>query len=104
LQIWDLRTGGIFETVKYDHGVTALQFDSRKIISAAGENGIKVSGTGGNNVWFDQQMLTDKETLNRFTTALRCNIPRCQPMDIFDQWRSCDIWIVILSLVGAMLQ
>jgi division protein 1 len=43
-QIWDLRTGGIFETVKYDHGVTALQFDSRKVISAAGENGIKVRG------------------------------------------------------------
>jgi hypothetical protein len=43
-QIWDLRTGGIFETIKYDHGVTALQFDSRKVISAAGENGVKVSG------------------------------------------------------------
>jgi hypothetical protein len=42
-QIWDLRTGGIFETIKYDHGVTALQFDSRKVISAAGENGVKVS-------------------------------------------------------------
>jgi mitochondrial division protein 1 len=50
LQIWDLRTGGIFETVKYEHGVTALQFDSRKIVSAAGENGIKVSKTGGNDV------------------------------------------------------
>jgi division protein 1 len=42
-QIWDLRTGGIFETIKYDHGVTAFQFDSRKVISAAGENGVKAS-------------------------------------------------------------
>ena len=42
LEIWDLRTGGIFDTIKYDHGVTAIQFDSRKIVSAAGENGIKV--------------------------------------------------------------
>jgi len=42
VRIWDLRTGSIFETVKYDHGVTALQFDSRKIISAAGENGVKI--------------------------------------------------------------
>ena len=41
-QIWDLRTGGIFETVKYDHAVTSLQFDTRKVVSAAGENGIKV--------------------------------------------------------------
>ena len=41
-QIWDLRTGGIFETLKYDHAVTALQFDTRKIVAAAGENGVKV--------------------------------------------------------------
>lgn len=41
-QIWDLRTGGIFETIKYDHGVTALQFDSRKIVAGTGENGVKV--------------------------------------------------------------
>lgn len=34
--------GGIFETIHYDHAVTALQFDSRKIIAAAGENGVKV--------------------------------------------------------------
>lgn len=42
MQIWDLRTGGIFETIKYDHAVTALQFDSRKIVAAAGDNGVKV--------------------------------------------------------------
>lgn len=43
LQIWDLRTGGIFETLKYDHAVTGLQFDSRKIVAATGENGVKVN-------------------------------------------------------------
>lgn len=42
LQIWDLRSGGIFETIKYEHGLTALQFDSRKVVSAAGENGVKI--------------------------------------------------------------
>ncbi|RDB28476.1 Mitochondrial division protein 1 [Hypsizygus marmoreus] len=42
IRIWDLRTGGIFETIQYDHGVTALQFDTRKIIAAAGENGVKI--------------------------------------------------------------
>ena len=41
-QIWDLRTGGIFETLEYDHAVTALQFDTRKIVAATGENGVKV--------------------------------------------------------------
>lgn len=43
MQIWDIRTGGIFETIKFDYGVTSLQFDSRKIVAAAGENGVKVS-------------------------------------------------------------
>ena len=35
-----MRTGGIFETLKYDHPVTALQFDTRKIVAATGENGL----------------------------------------------------------------
>ncbi|KAJ7748496.1 WD40-repeat-containing domain protein [Mycena maculata] len=42
IRIWDLRTGGIFETLKYDHAVTGLQFDTRKIIAATGDNGIKI--------------------------------------------------------------
>jgi division protein 1 len=42
VQVWDVRTGGTFETLKYDHGVTTLQFDTRKIVAATGENGIKV--------------------------------------------------------------
>jgi division protein 1 len=43
VQIWDLRTGGISETLRYDHPITSLQFDSRKVISCTGENGIKVN-------------------------------------------------------------
>ncbi|GAA5840079.1 hypothetical protein JCM11251_000597 [Rhodosporidiobolus azoricus] len=42
VRIWDLRTGAIADTIRYDHAVTALQFDSRKIVAAAGENGVKV--------------------------------------------------------------
>jgi division protein 1 len=42
IRIWDVRMGSTFETLKYDHAVTALQFDSRKIIAATGENGVKV--------------------------------------------------------------
>jgi hypothetical protein len=41
-KVWDLRTGSIFETIHFDHAVTALQFDSRKIVAASGENGVKV--------------------------------------------------------------
>ena len=40
--MWDLRTGSIFETIDLDYAITALQFDSRKIVAAAGENGVKV--------------------------------------------------------------
>lgn len=42
-QVWDLRSGGIFQTIKYDHAVTALQFDTRKIVAATGENAVKVN-------------------------------------------------------------
>lgn len=42
LEIWDVRSGRVFETLQYDHGVTALQFDTRKIVAATGENGVKV--------------------------------------------------------------
>lgn len=43
LQIWDLRTGAISDTIRYEYPVTALQFDSRKIMAATGENQLKVS-------------------------------------------------------------
>lgn len=33
----------MFDTLKYDHAVTGLQFDSRKIVAATGENAVKVS-------------------------------------------------------------
>ncbi|KAG1758005.1 WD40-repeat-containing domain protein [Suillus lakei] len=42
IRIWDVRTGGTFETLQYDHAVTALQFDTRKVIAATGENGVKI--------------------------------------------------------------
>lgn len=49
LQIWDLRMGGIFDTIQFDHAVTGLQFDTRKIIAATGENGVKVGVTSNNH-------------------------------------------------------
>lgn len=42
IRIWDVRSGGTFDTIKYDHGVTALQFDTRKVVAATGENAIKI--------------------------------------------------------------
>jgi len=42
LKIWDLRTGGVYETLTFDHAVTNLQFDTRKVVAATGENGVKV--------------------------------------------------------------
>jgi division protein 1 len=41
-KIWDLRAGGSSETIRFDYPVTSLQFDSRKIVAATGENGAKV--------------------------------------------------------------
>jgi division protein 1 len=41
-QIWDIRTGTVSETHRYEHPVTALQFDSRKVVACTGENGVEV--------------------------------------------------------------
>lgn len=35
--------GNIVDTLKYEFPVTALQFDSRKVIACTGENGVEVS-------------------------------------------------------------
>ena len=42
MQIWDLRTGSIHDAFAYDHAVTGMQFDSRRIASAAGEDVVKI--------------------------------------------------------------
>ena len=47
IEMWDIRTGGVVETLKYDYPVTALQFDTRKVVAATGENGIEVCVCSG---------------------------------------------------------
>ncbi|KAI5452577.1 Mitochondrial fission protein [Naganishia albida] len=42
IRTWDLRMGSIVDTLKYEFPVTALQFDSRKVIACTGENGVEV--------------------------------------------------------------
>jgi division protein 1 len=41
-QIWDLRTGSIYDAYAYDNPVTSMMFDARRIVSAAGEDVVKV--------------------------------------------------------------
>lgn len=38
IKIWDLRTGGVSDTISFDYPVSSLQFDTRKIVAAAGDN------------------------------------------------------------------
>jgi len=42
LQIWDLRTGSIYDAYAYDNPVTSMMFDARRIVAAAGESVAKV--------------------------------------------------------------
>jgi len=42
VRIWDLRTGSIFDAFAYDNPVTSMMFDARRIVSAAGEDVVKV--------------------------------------------------------------
>jgi len=42
IRIWDLRTGAIHDAYAYDNAITSMMFDSRRIVSAAGEDMVKV--------------------------------------------------------------
>lgn len=42
LQIWDLRTGSIYDAYAYENPVTSMMFDARRIVAAAGESVAKV--------------------------------------------------------------
>ncbi|KAK3318644.1 putative mitochondrial fission protein [Apodospora peruviana] len=42
IRIWDLRTGSIYDAYAYENSVTSMMFDSRRIVSAAGEDVVKV--------------------------------------------------------------
>ncbi|TPX23166.1 Mitochondrial fission protein [Coccidioides immitis] len=42
IRIWDLRTGSIYDAYAYDHPITSMMFDTRRIVAAAGEDVVKV--------------------------------------------------------------
>lgn len=42
IRIWDLRTGSIYDAYAYDNPITSMMFDARSIVSAAGEDVVKV--------------------------------------------------------------
>ncbi|KJZ79801.1 Mitochondrial division protein 1 [Hirsutella minnesotensis 3608] len=42
IRIWDLRTGSIYDAYAYDSPITSMMFDARRIVSAAGEDVVKV--------------------------------------------------------------
>ncbi|KND87837.1 Mitochondrial division protein 1 [Tolypocladium ophioglossoides CBS 100239] len=42
VRIWDLRTGSIYDAYAYDNPITSMMFDTRRIVSAAGEDVAKV--------------------------------------------------------------
>lgn len=51
LQIWDLRTGSIFDAFGFDSPITSMQFDSRRIVSAAGETVAKIYDKADGRHW-----------------------------------------------------
>lgn len=50
-QIWDLRTGSIYDAFAYDRPITSMMFDNRRIVSAAGENVVKVYDKADGHHW-----------------------------------------------------
>ncbi|KAI1977624.1 Mitochondrial fission protein [Ophidiomyces ophidiicola] len=51
IRIWDLRTGSIYDAYAYDHAVTSMMFDSRRIVSAVGEDVVKVYDKADGRHW-----------------------------------------------------
>ncbi|KAM0717200.1 hypothetical protein Q7P37_007052 [Cladosporium fusiforme] len=51
IRIWDLRTGGIHDAFAYDQPVTSMTFDSRRIVSAVGEDVVKVYDKAEGQQW-----------------------------------------------------
>ena len=52
LQIWDLRTGSIYDAYAYDAPVLSMQFDSRRIVAAIeGEDVVKVYDKADGRQW-----------------------------------------------------
>lgn len=68
-QIWDLRTGAIHDAYAYDSPITSMMFDTRRIISAAGENVAKVYDKTDGRHW-DCGAGATSETENRREPAV----------------------------------
>jgi hypothetical protein len=84
--------------IKYDYAVTALQFDSRKIVTAAGESGVKVMFDQHNPLLY--LWLTN---VFRSITVHQCSNQLWSPTGIFCPLKNYDTWIGILSLVAGIL-
>lgn len=51
IRIWDLRTGSISDAFAYDHPITSMMFDARRICAAAGEDVVKVYNLDDGQQW-----------------------------------------------------
>ncbi|KAL8382542.1 hypothetical protein RB595_006358 [Gaeumannomyces hyphopodioides] len=51
IRIWDLRTGSIYDAYAYENGITSMMFDTRRIVSAAGEDVVKVYDKAEGRQW-----------------------------------------------------
>ncbi|RMZ82400.1 hypothetical protein DV737_g2045, partial [Chaetothyriales sp. CBS 132003] len=51
IRIWDLRTGSIHDAFAYDLPITSMMFDARRIVSAAGEDVVKVYDKTDGRQW-----------------------------------------------------
>lgn len=51
LQIWDLRTGSIFDAFAFDKGITSMMFDTRRIACAIGETVVKIYDKTDGHHW-----------------------------------------------------
>lgn len=78
------------DTIRFDGPITALQFDSRKIVVAAGENSVRVRLLPAS--------ATPSDAACRLITGLRCSTTHSAPTATPAQSSGCASWTAISPL------
>ncbi|KAI9732316.1 MAG: Mitochondrial fission protein [Cirrosporium novae-zelandiae] len=81
IRIWDLRTGTIHDAYAYDHPITDMHFDTRRIVAAAGEDVVKVYDKTDGHHWDCGEGMQAREEGKGLGSGYR--IERCRVKDGF---------------------
>jgi division protein 1 len=86
IRIWDLRTGKVEDTIRFDGPITALQFDTRKIVVAAGENAVRVGPFTALQAWLTLWQTYNRTTLQHDSLSLNGHTSPVERLRFMDRY------------------